>query len=767
MSDVPAPLLEVRGLATHFTTDRGVVAAVNGVDLDVLADETVAVVGESGCGKSVTALSILGLVDAPGRVVAGSIRYRGEDLLGKTPEQMQRIRGNEIAMIFQEPMSSLNPVHAIGEQVIEALRIHRGLRKRQALAHTLEMLHLVGIPSPEQRVFDYPHQFSGGMRQRVMIAMALSCDPALLIADEPTTALDVTIQAQILDLIRELSPRCGTAVVIITHDLGVVAEMAQRVVVMYAGQVVEQAATAELFAAPRHPYTRALLQSIPNIEAPRGARLSPITGTVPDPLRLPPGCTFAPRCEFAVDRCRDRPPPLLPAGDARLARCVLYDPGAAEAGAAEAGAAEAGVAEGLPGGGFHDTSSAGGLPADAAADTAARATVEGFTVGSPSGSAAPGGRASAAPAARGRTAERAAAGCPTAAARFGSEGATAAPSDATGPAAGNDVLLQARGLTMHFPVTAGIFRHVVGHVRAVDGVDFDIRRGETLGLVGESGCGKSTTGRLLLRLLRATGGSVRFEGAPVFALQGEALRALRRDMQIVFQDPFSSLNPRMTVRDMLAEPFVIHGRRRAARDRVPELLRRVGLAPEHAARYPHQFSGGQRQRIGIARALALAPKLLVCDEPVSALDVSIQAQILNLLQELQRDLGLTYLFIAHDLSVVRHICDRVAVMYLGQIVEQSDAERLFAEPAHPYTQALLSAVPHIDPNRRRQRVTLAGDVPNAAAPPSGCRFHTRCPFAQPLCRDRQPELTSVDGAPNHQAACHLVSGAIEQEPRTL
>ncbi|MDE0445422.1 MAG: ABC transporter ATP-binding protein, partial [Spirochaetaceae bacterium] len=382
MSDSPVPvldpLLEVRGLATHFATDRGVIAAVNGVDLEVLADETVAVVGESGCGKSVTALSILGLVDAPGRVVAGSIRFRGEDLLGKTPEQMQRIRGNEIAMIFQEPMSSLNPVHAIGDQVIEALRIHRGLRKRQALARTLEMLRLVGIPSPEQRVFDYPHQFSGGMRQRVMIAMALSCDPALLIADEPTTALDVTIQAQILELIRELSPRFGTAVVIITHDLGVVAEMAHRVVVMYAGQVVEQAATAELFAAPRHPYTRALLQSIPNIEAPRGARLTPITGAVPDPLRLPPGCAFAPRCEFAVDRCRQGPPPLLPAGDARLARCLLYDPGAALADAAEAGVGKTVAADGSPGGGFRDPASADGLPPDPTGDPATRAAAEGF-----------------------------------------------------------------------------------------------------------------------------------------------------------------------------------------------------------------------------------------------------------------------------------------------------------------------------------------------------------------------------------------------------
>ncbi|MCY4481695.1 MAG: dipeptide ABC transporter ATP-binding protein [Spirochaetaceae bacterium] len=398
--------------------------------------------------------------------------------------------------------------------------------------------------------------------------------------------------------------------------------------------------------------------------------------------------------------------------------------------------------------------------------------MEAFPGDAPRATAATYSIAPAAPAAPDGSAERADPAGTAGAARYGGEGlaVTTRPDSATASGSreeGRGVLLEARDLTMHFPVTAGIFRHVVGHVRAVDGVSFDIARGETLGLVGESGCGKSTTGRLLLRLLRATGGSVRFEGAPVFALQGEALRALRRDMQIVFQDPFSSLNPRMTVRDMLAEPFVIHGQRRAARGRVPELLHRVGLAPEHAARYPHQFSGGQRQRIGIARALALAPKLLVCDEPVSALDVSIQAQILNLLQDLQRDMRLTYLFIAHDLSVVRHICGRVAVMYLGQIVEQADAGRLFAEPAHPYTQALLSAVPHIDPRRRRERVALAGDVPNAAAPPSGCRFHTRCPFAQPHCRDQEPALDAVHGAPGHRAACHIVSGAIKQAPRSL
>ena len=710
MNGAPAPLLEVRGLTTHFDTGRGVLRAVEGVDLDVRADETVAVVGESGCGKSVTALSILGLVDAPGRVVAGSVSYRGEDLIGARPERLQRIRGNEIAMIFQEPMSSLNPVHSIGAQVIEALRIHRRLRKRQATARTIEMLRLVGIPAPEQRLFDYPHQFSGGMRQRVMIAMALSCDPALLIADEPTTALDVTIQAQILELIRELSRRTGTAVIIITHDLGVVAELAHRVVVMYAGRVVEQATTAELFAGPRHPYTRALLGSIPNIEQQRGARLTPIAGTVPDPLRLPPGCAFAPRCEFAGDPCRQRTPPLLAAGAGRLARCLLHDPATAAALPAAARAALLDPA-----------------PADGTAPSGVAAAVR----------TTPGGTAAAA---HGDGADR---------------GGGAAP------------FVRVRDLVMHFPVTAGVFRHVVGYVRAVDGVSFHIERAETLGLVGESGCGKSTTGRLLLRLLRATGGSVQFEGAPVFTLHGDALRALRRDMQIVFQDPFSSLNPRMTIRDTLTEPFIIHGRRREARARVPELLQRVGLAPEHAGRYPHQFSGGQRQRIGIARALALAPKLVVCDEPVSALDVSIQAQILNLLHDLQRDLALTYLFIAHDLSVVRHISDRVAVMYLGQIVEQADADSLFARPAHPYTQALLSAVPAIEPGRRRQRVVLSGDVPSAAAPPPGCRFHTRCPYAQPQCRDQAPELATVPEQPGHQAACHIVSGAIKQAPRTL
>ena len=701
-------LLEVKDLVTHFHTDRGIIPAVDGVDLDVQADETVAIVGESGCGKSVTAMSILGLVDAPGRVVAGSIRYRGEELIGKSPEQMQRIRGNEIAMIFQEPMSSLNPVHAIGDQIVEVLRIHRGLRKRRALERTIEMLRLVGIPAPEQRVFDYPHQFSGGMRQRVMIAMALSCDPALLIADEPTTALDVTIQAQILELIRKLSPRFGTAVIIITHDLGVVAELAHRVVVMYAGQVVEQARTAALFAVPRHPYTRALLGSIPTIEQERGARLMPIRGTVPNPLRLPPGCTFALRCDFATDPCRQRRPPLLPAGAGRLARCLLHDPTAVAA---------------FPGISL-DAVPAGGQPFPASEQESGAVVRD----------------------------------------------STAAPTvagDVTRPTRADGAFVMVRDLTMHFPVTAGVFRHVVGHVRAVDGVSFHLERGETLGLVGESGCGKSTTGRLVLRLLRATGGSVELDGRPVFALQGEELRRLRRDMQIVFQDPFASLNPRMTVRDMLTEPFVIHGRRREARTRVAELLERVGLLPDHAGRYPHQFSGGQRQRIGIARALALQPKLVVCDEPVSALDVSIQAQILNLLQDLQRELGLTYLFIAHDLSVVRHISDRVAVMYLGQIVEQADADSLFARPAHPYTEALLSALPYVDPERRRQRVVLRGDVPSAAAPPTGCRFHTRCPYAQPRCRDRAPSLTAVSDAPGHLAACHIVSGAIARAPRTL
>ncbi|HET6487961.1 MAG TPA: ABC transporter ATP-binding protein [Spirochaetia bacterium] len=669
-------LLEVRNLKTQFRTEAGVVAAVDGVDFELRENETLGMVGESGCGKSVTALSVLRLIDAPGRIVDGEILFRGRNLARSSPGEMRKIRGNEISMIFQEPMTSLNPVQTIGTQITEALTLHQRIGKRAALHRAVDMLKLVGIPMPEIRVHEYPHQLSGGMRQRAMIAMALSCNPKLLIADEPTTALDVTIQAQILDLMRKLKSQIGSAVMIITHDMGVIAEMADTVVVMYAGKVVEYADVKRIFTSPRHPYTVALLESIPRLTDLRGRKLFPIAGSIPDPLSPPPGCAFHPRCRFAREICRTHMPPLMTLDGGSKARCWKYD--------AEQGKLFAtGVGEDSP-----------------------RVAVVGDTAPRPRG------------------------GVP---------------------------LLSVRNLVKHFPIKGGVFRTTIGHVRAVDDISFDIHQGETFGLVGESGCGKTTTGRLVLRLLERTSGTVTFEGKEIFRLSRREMRPLRKDLQIVFQDPYASLNPRMTVGDILRQSFIIHkvNDRAKTNERIAELLHLVGLEPEHLRRYPHQFSGGQRQRIGVARAIALNPKLVVCDEPVSALDVSIQAQILNLLEELQQRMKLSYLFIAHDLSVVKHIADRVAVMYLGRIVELARSEDLFASPQHPYTEALLSAVPVPEVTERRSRIVLEGDVPNPSNPPPGCRFHTRCRHVMEVCRTVEPALEGV--GPGHQVACHLRS----------
>jgi peptide/nickel transport system ATP-binding protein len=670
-------LLEVSGLRTHFFTDSGTVKAVDGVDFRVRANETLGMVGESGCGKSVTSLSIMRLIASPGRIVEGRILFRGEDLLKKSSREMRAIRGNKISMIFQEPMTSLNPVHTIGEQIAEAVIQHQRMDKREAMRKAEQMLELVGIPSPAQRAREHPHQLSGGMRQRVMIAMALSCNPSLLIADEPTTALDVTIQAQILQLMRSLKNELGASLMIITHDLGVIAEMADNVVVLYAGKVVEYADVHRLFSEPLHPYAMELLESIPRITDQPGRKLYPIEGSIPDLLKLPTGCSFHPRCRFAVSHCRLQEPPLEFLGDGRQVRCWMYH--------------------------------------------AERTSLFPST---------------------GAGRERRAAAEPS-----------AGPPEPRGERPG--VILEVTGLIKHFPITGGVFRRVIGHVKAVDGVSFTIRKGETLGMVGESGCGKTTTGRLLLRLLEPTLGEVSFEGRRLFSLSRQEMREQRRDMQIIFQDPFASLNPRMTVGDIIAEAFIIHGEKggRALRDRVVGLLEIVGLQPDHAKRYPHQFSGGQRQRIGIARAIGLNPRLIVCDEPVSALDVSIQAQIINLLEDLQDRLGLTYLFIAHNLSVVKHIADRVAVMYLGRIVEMSDTLNVFDSPQHPYTEALLSAVPVPDPRLERRRIVLQGDVPSPSNPPPGCHFHTRCLYAFDRCRVEAPALLDVGG--DHLVSCHL------------
>ncbi|NYT36057.1 ABC transporter ATP-binding protein [Allopusillimonas soli] len=674
-----APLLEIDNLSTYFDTLAGTVRSVNGVSYSVSAGETLGVVGESGCGKSVTALSVMRLVPTPpGRYAGGEVRYRGTNLLALSEKQMRTIRGNRISMIFQEPMTSLNPVLTIGRQIAETIMLHQKVGRSEAHARVLEMLELVQIAEPERRIDEYPHQLSGGMRQRVMIALALACNPDVLIADEPTTALDVTIQAQILDLLRNLQQKLGMGVIIITHDLGVVAECCDRVVVMYAGRKVEEASVAELFARPAHPYTRALLAAMPSMNT--GAeRLEEIPGLVPALHDLGPGCSFAPRCKFATERCRTEVPPLAGQGPGHIAACFEADRVIAAGRADTAGHVESlsdELADGLA-----------PLPAP---------------------------------------------------------------------------LLEVTALTKHYPGSRVWFGRNRPDVQAVDGISFSVGRGETLSLVGESGCGKSTTGKSILRLIEPTSGSIRLDGEEIMNLGAEQMRERRRDMQIIFQDPYASLNPRMTAGQIVMEPmsnFPSADTRnvRGRRERLEWLFSKVGLRPESMKKYPHEFSGGQRQRLGIARALALQPKIIVCDEPVSALDVSVQAQVINLLTDLQRDLGVAYLFVAHDLTVVRHISHRVAVMYLGHIMEIADRDTLFSSPRHPYTEILLSAVPKAEPGTPMTRRLLQGDPPSPARPPSGCRFHTRCPLATDICRAQRPELTprNTAGAAPQLVACHM------------
>ena len=669
-------LLRVTELKTYFHTKEGPARAVDGVSFEIERGETFSLVGESGCGKSVTALSIMQLVPQPaGYFAGGSIEYDGRDLLKLPETERRRVRGNEIAMIFQEPMSALNPVLTVGYQLMEPLRRHKGLAAREARAAAVEWLGRVGIPSPEQRFGEYAHQLSGGMKQRVMIAMAMACEPGLLIADEPSTALDVTVQAQILELMRELQKTNGTAILLITHDLGVVAETADRVAVMYAGRIVETASRQELLEQPSHPYTIRLLQSLPS-QTKREHALLTIEGRVPAATRYPAGCRFAPRCHRAHDHCQAVDPRLLDVGENHQAACVLYD-------------------ESLQG---HRID-----PSDV--------------------------RLKAQPRVR-REASHA-----------------------------DEAVVRLVDIKVHFPIRKGLLKRVVGHVKAVDGVDLTINKGETLALVGESGCGKTTLGKALLQLVRPTAGSVLAgdNGTDLTRLDRAALRPYRQLFQIMFQDPYASLNPRMMVGETVMEGMVVHGiggTRLEREDLVRELLAKVGLGPEMTHRYPHEFSGGQRQRVGIARALAVDPRLIVCDEPTSALDVSVQAQIINLLVTLQQDLGLSYLFISHDLSLVEHIAHRVAVMYLGQIVELADVESLFEKPRHPYTEALFSANPVIDPETRRERIILAGEPPSPIDPPSGCRFHPRCPHAFERCaREMPPLYTLPDG---RQARCFLV-----------
>ncbi|MCC7274796.1 MAG: ABC transporter ATP-binding protein [Alphaproteobacteria bacterium] len=661
-----APLVAVDGLEVAFATARGQVKAVDGVTWAVRPGETMALVGESGSGKSVSALALMRLLGRPaGRIVGGRITFDGRDLLSLSESEMRALRGRALAMIFQEPMTSLNPILSIGLQIMEPLRVHLGMNEAAARSRAAELLRLVGIPDAERRLDQFPHQFSGGMRQRVMIAIGLACDPKLLIADEPTTALDVTIQAQILELMKDLSRRLGITLILITHNLGIVARYADRVAVMYAGRVVEEGPAGALFAAPRHPYTIGLLRSVPRLDQPRRGRLATIEGAPPNLLAPPEGCRFAPRCPYRIAACAIDPP-LREIGDDRRSACHR-------------------VAE-----------IANGLAGDADAATLPAAV----------GVARP--------------------------------------------------LLEIRGLTKHFRVKVGGIVGGSAMVRAVQDVSFSIDAGRTLGLVGESGCGKTTVGRTILRLEDATAGQVLFEGEDLVTVSRSRMNRLRTDIQVIFQDPYSSLNPRMTVGTIVAEPLRVYGKvrsREEARARTATLLEQVGLLPDMAERYPHQLSGGQRQRVGIARALAMEPKFIVCDEPVSALDVSIQGQIINLLDELQQRLGLTYLFIAHDLAVVRHISHRIVVMYLGRIMEMAERDALYEKPFHPYTRALLDAAPIPDPVVERGRASraLTGELPSPLAPPSGCVFHTRCPLATAECKATIPPLREV--APGRFAAC--------------
>ena len=716
-----APVLEIQDLSTHIKLTSSVVQAVGNIDLYVEAGETLGIVGESGCGKSMTGLSIIGLLPPGGSIVGGSIKLNDRELVGLKDEEMRRVRGNEIAMIFQDPLTSLDPTKTIGYQVGEPVRLHRGASKQEAMDRAVEVLSLVGLPRPKERLSDYPHQLSGGLRQRVMIAMALACEPKLLIADEPTTALDVTIQAQILALLRDLKDRLGMAMLLITHDMGVIAGHADRVNVMYAGRVVETAEAVDLFTEMHHPYTQALLASIPQLKQDAKKALHAIPGLPPDLTRPPQGCRFAARCTRASDKCRTEEPPL--AGKTLEHRFACWHP--VDGPLALVTISEAGPDAASTGLAVSDAESKEAVTADAgAAGPEAVVVAAGLEVTADG---------------RLEVTEREVV-------LAGGNGDGAAP------------LLDIRNLVKEYPVTSGaILRRKVAAVHAVSDVSFSVPAGTTFGLVGESGCGKTTIGKMIVALERPNSGAVTLGGVDMSKLRGSELRHKRRDLQLMFQDPHSSLDPRMRVGTIIGEPLAVQhiGSRRAQRDRVFELLGEVGLPRNAVERYPHEFSGGQRQRIGLARALTLNPRLIVADEPVSALDVSIRAQVLNLMKRLQASHGLTYVVISHDLAVVKYMADRIGVMYLGKLVELGSAQDIYERAAHPYTAGLIATIPVPDPSaeRAKEGVAIKGELPSPVNPPSGCRFRTRCQFAQERCAAEEPELRSF--GPGHVAACHF------------
>jgi peptide/nickel transport system ATP-binding protein len=665
-------VLEVANLSTQINLSQSVVEAVGNVDFRIDAGETLGLVGESGSGKSMTGLSVLGLLPNGGHIVEGSVKLSDRELVGLPEADLRALRGNDVAMIFQDSQSSLNPTMTIGEQVAEPVRLHRRVSRREAVDRALEVLDLVGMPRPKERLDDYPHQLSGGLRQRVMIAIALACDPKVLIADEPTTALDVTIQAQILALLDSLEEQIGMATLLITHDMGVVAGRTDRVNVMYAGRIVETARTERIFAGMRHPYTQALLGSIPRLDQDRSVALYTIPGLPPDLAPPPPGCRFAARCSFATEQCLAEEPPLTGEDSGHLFSCWHPVDGPIER-----------------------------LPTIVPTDNGGRRAAK----------------------------------------------------------ADGDRLLELKNVVREYPVTAGlVLQRVVGSVKAVSDITLHVDSGETLGLVGESGCGKTTLGKLIVGAEKPDGGTVELAGKRVFSLSGRALRRARRDLQMMFQDPYASLDPRMRVHAILREPLEIQGvGTRAEQDeRITTILREVGLPQNALERYPHEFSGGQRQRIGLARALMLDPRVIVADEPVSALDVSIRSQILNLMRRLQLERDTASVVISHDLAVVKYLADRIGVMYLGKIVELGSGDDIYLRAAHPYTDGLIKAIPSPDPAATKDsadQVAVHGELPSPINPPSGCRFRTRCPRTQELCAVEEPLLREF--GPGHVAACHF------------
>ena len=677
------PLLQIKDLHTDIEIRNGVVRALSGVDLHVNPGETLGIVGESGSGKTMTALSLMGLLPQGGKVSSGSIILDGQDLTQLPLKEKRKLRGTKVGMIFQDPLTSLNPTMKIGLQVCEPLRVHEKLSKREALARAVEILKRVGMPRPEVVINNYPHQLSGGMRQRVMIAMALVCKPRILIADEPTTALDVTTQMQILDLIDELRDEYKMGVILITHDLGVVAGHTDRVAVMYAGRIVETAPTKTLFTEPKHRYTSSLMAALPERALAAGTKLFSIPGAPPSLTNLPVGCRFAARCLWATDECRAGYPDL--SGDENHTFSC-----------------------------FHPVQEGDESPA----------VLQG---------------------------------------KLDSTSAEGAASDV--PQISQEVLLDVKEASREYESAgSGFFKREKGVVSAVDRVSITVKKGETYGLVGESGCGKSTVGRLIAGLEPPSGGAIELDGRDLAKLKGRDAVRIHRDVQMMFQDSYAAMDPRMRIDQILAEPMSIQktGNARQIAERIMEILEQVGLTEEILDRYPHEFSGGQLQRIGFARSLTLAPDLIVADEPVSALDVSVQAQVLNLMKDLQQELSLSYLFISHDLAVVQYMADRIGVMYLGRIVEEGPAHEVVKNPKHPYTKALIDSIPVPDPEFKHDEsaIKLTGEPPSAVNPPEGCRFRPRCPFAGEECKV-QPVLTDE----THRVACHhpLLTLSVKEE----